>query len=99
MNQDRHYCTDCVYLIGVVTHEKMASYRITLNTLEAEKTSPHLLKLGEVKMTKLSSPNQQKIFQFMLESKERVHITPTVISGKVAISLGLEESTENAIHT
>ena len=54
MQLDRFYCTDCTYLIGVVTHDQRAQYSLYLETLMAEKTYPHLLRLGITKHIKLT---------------------------------------------
>lgn len=35
LNQERNYCTQCFYLIGVVTHDLKTDYSIQLDLLDA----------------------------------------------------------------
>ena len=53
MREDRKYCSDCIYLLGVLSQEKKTKYSITFNSIDAEVTYPNLLKIGEIKMIKL----------------------------------------------
>jgi hypothetical protein len=54
LQEDRSYCADCYYLIGVRTEETKAMYTIVATNIEAEKNYTHLLKLGEIKMVRLN---------------------------------------------
>jgi hypothetical protein len=79
LQNDRNYCFDCYYLIGVVTHEGPAAYQLSLLASEVERNeSSRLLRLGMQKTVKLSLLDSKSIrYQFMLDSKEPVSIIPT----------------------
>lgn len=62
MQLDRHYCFDCTYLIGIVTHEQRAQYSLYLETLLAEKNYPHLLRLGVTKHIKVTDSQKPRMF-------------------------------------
>lgn len=53
MSDDRNYCYDCIYLIGVLSKEKKSKYSITARNINAELSYANLLKIGEVKMINL----------------------------------------------
>jgi hypothetical protein len=93
MQNDRNYCTDCYYVIGVVTHEAQASYQLQVRTLLAEKSgdSTHLLRLGQVKIVKLNALKNMTRFQFMLDSKEPAVIVPTLITGRVKLFVSFSD--------
>lgn len=81
MRDDRKFCKDCYYLIGIVTHEEGTRFNIQAKAIDAEKTYTHLLKIGDLRTIKFNATNQQKIYQFMLENKENTSIVPTIITG------------------
>ena len=54
LSNDREYCDDCYYIIGVVTHDLAANYKLQIRELEAKKSlNTHLLRLGGSKTLKL----------------------------------------------
>jgi hypothetical protein len=57
LQNDREFCVDCYYVIGIVTHEGPCSYTLGLTTLEAEaaKSTTHLLRLGMSKKIRLDA--------------------------------------------
>ncbi len=58
LQTDRDYCSDCYYLIGVVTHEGPATYQLSLLASEAERNdSSRLLRIGMAKTVKLNIPD------------------------------------------
>ena len=65
--------------------------------MDAEKTDPHLVRLGLAKMIKFNPGQQQvQIFQFILESKGTVQIVPTVMQGNIKVSVGWGLDKESA---
>lgn len=52
MQNDRNYCVDCYYVIGVVTHEASCTYQLSLKTGEEEE-SANFLRIGMSKPVKL----------------------------------------------
>ena len=62
----------------------------------AEKTYPHLLRLGITKHIKLTEQHKPRMFQFLLESKMPAQIIPTMINGEVKIYVGFSEDKEEA---
>jgi hypothetical protein len=54
--------------------------------------SSRLLRLGMTKTVKLNQSNKSMRYQFMLDDKAPVVLAPTLISGKVNISLSFEDS-------
>ena len=49
-----------------------------------------MLKVGESRQIRLNSNTSTQVFQFVLESEERFSVTPTIVKGKVEISLSTD---------
>jgi hypothetical protein len=56
LTEDRHYCFDCYYLIGVRTGSDAAMYSVSIKSKDPKKDYSHLLRVGDTKMVKLNSP-------------------------------------------
>jgi len=48
LNDEKGYCSNCYYLIAVVSHDKKAEYNILAHYFEATYENVLLLKLGEL---------------------------------------------------
>eukprot|EP00347_Sterkiella_histriomuscorum_P020253 403338511 len=99
LQNDRDFCVDCYYLIGVKTDdESNAMYSLEIKSINARVSYQNLLRVGDNKMIKLAA-KEQKIYQFMLESDDHASIVPTVINGEVRYYLGFSEEYTKAFHT
>jgi hypothetical protein len=48
LNNEKNYCAQCFYLIGIVTHDLKTDYSIQLDLLDANYKNSQILKLGEL---------------------------------------------------
>jgi len=51
LNNEKNYCPQCFYLIGIVTHDQKTDYSIQLDLLDADYKNAQILKLGETYTT------------------------------------------------
>ena len=93
---DRSYCVDCYYMIAVATHQSPAQYRLTVRTIEAAAIAnqTHLMQLSVTQMAQLSATTGVQRYQFMLDSKEVAAVLPTVLSGRVKMSVSFGSPAE-----
>jgi hypothetical protein len=54
LKNDRKYCTDCYYIIGVKTIASNSMYNLLVTSLMADTRTTHLLKIGETRSIKLN---------------------------------------------
>lgn len=59
LQEDRNFCIDCYYLIGVVTGGSKASYSVLVRNIEAQKTYTNLLRIGEIKTVRFTKLGEQ----------------------------------------
>lgn len=96
LKNDRRYCHDCYYLIGVRTVTSNAMYNLLVTSLSAESQATHLLKVGETKQIKMNKTHNQT-YKFIVESRDRTVITPTIIKGQARIILAENNRGHNLI--
>lgn len=61
LQDDRDFCVDCYYLIGVRTLATNAMYTLEVKSIDAYKSYQNLLRVGDNKMIKLGD-KETKIF-------------------------------------
>lgn len=47
LNEEKHYCSHCYYLIAVISHDIGAEYNVLVHYLDANFENSLLLKVGE----------------------------------------------------
>ena len=76
LNNEKNYCTQCFYLIGIVTHDLKTDYSIQLDLLDANYKNAQILKLGEL-YTASFTPGQTertRVYRFILDEVSPVQI-------------------------
>jgi len=85
--EDKDYCQYCWFLLGVKTPAQQgAHFILSIQPVEEGENEQMLLKVGEAKLDRIEM-GQEKIYEFMLDHKEKAEIDLTCFSGKVSMSL------------
>ena len=74
LNNERGYCEECFYIIGVVTHDKKTEYSIELEVLDANFNNTKLMKLGETYTGSIKA-DEFKIFRFIVDDLSTITIS------------------------
>ena len=85
-NNERGYCYNCFYIIGIMTHEAKTDYTIAVESLDANFTNSQLMKLGESYDTTMLK-NQTKVYRFIVDDVSPFQIVTTVNKGTVNTTL------------
>lgn len=69
LNNERAYCTQCFYLIGVVTHELKTDYSLQVDLLDADFKNAQILRLGEPYETlfKTEIGDRRRVYRFVID--------------------------------
>lgn len=74
LNNERGYCDDCFYIIGVVTHDKKTEYSIDIEVLDANFNNTKLMKIGET-YTGAIKADEFRVFRFIVDDLSTITIT------------------------
>jgi hypothetical protein len=66
LNNEQNYCSECFYLIGLITEELQTDYLLQLDVLDANFKSTQLMKIGEIYQSVLSA-GERKFYRFILD--------------------------------
>lgn len=66
LNNEENYCSECFYLIGLMTEELQTDYLLQLDTLDADYKNTQLIKVGEIYQSVLSA-GEKKYYRFILD--------------------------------
>jgi hypothetical protein len=66
LNQERNYCSNCYYIIGVVTHEQKTEYSLLIEVFDANYENSQLMKIGEVYESTIKN-KEQKLYRFIVD--------------------------------
>lgn len=82
VNQERNYCTQCYYLIAVITHEKKTDYTLSLDVLDqADFKNSKILKLGETyhdRVDDKADSDKKRVFRFILDDASPLTIVMNI---------------------
>jgi hypothetical protein len=69
LNNERSYCTQCFYLIGVVTHDLKTDYSLQVDLLDADFKNAQILRLGEPYETlfKTEIGDRRRVYRFVID--------------------------------
>ncbi|CDW91451.1 UNKNOWN [Stylonychia lemnae] len=82
LNDEKDYCSNCYYLIAVVSHDVRSEYTILAHYFEATFENVLLLKLGETQHYSIKA-NEKVYFRFIIEERESFQVQLTQLSGMV----------------
>lgn len=66
LNNEQNYCSDCFFLIALMTEELQTDYLLQLDVLDADFKNTQLIKVGEIYQSVLSA-GEKKYYRFILD--------------------------------
>lgn len=97
VNQEKKYCVNCFYLIGVLSHDLKTEYSLQLDALDqADFSNAQILKLGENYHTSFDKNMKSQVYRFILDdASSPIQIVQKVDGGDVSTLLSFSESDSN----
>jgi hypothetical protein len=66
LNNEKNYCSECFYLIALITEELQTDYLLQLDVIDADFKNTQLMKIGEIYQSVLSA-GERKYYRFILD--------------------------------
>jgi hypothetical protein len=66
LNNEKNYCSECFYLIALITEELQTDFLLQLDVLDADFKNTQLMKIGEIYQSVLSA-GERKYYRFILD--------------------------------